>query len=221
MNSTSKNAENKTVNNPGIAAKFIILSLIGIFVFFVPIRAGGASTIPVEFLVSYLISSFKPVVRLYALAVILIAAVLPFIRKTWKKDALTTVFTFSKILGAVFTVIVFSGFGPEPIIRADHGPFLFEALVIQVGVLLPIGSIFLTCLMNYGFIDFIGQFLRPIMRTIWKTPGRSAVDAAASFMGGNAIGLMLTNEMYKNQRYNTREASVIATGFPVVCVSLL
>lgn len=46
MNSTSKNAENKTVNNPGIAAKFIILSLIGIFVFFVPIRAGGASTIP-------------------------------------------------------------------------------------------------------------------------------------------------------------------------------
>ena len=35
MNSTSKNAENKTVNNPGIAAKFIILSLIGIFVFFV------------------------------------------------------------------------------------------------------------------------------------------------------------------------------------------
>ena len=40
MNSTSKNAENKTVNNPGIAAKFIILSLIGIFVFFVPIRAG-------------------------------------------------------------------------------------------------------------------------------------------------------------------------------------
>ena len=219
MNSTSKNAENKTVNNPGIAAKFIILSLIGIFVFFVPIRAGGASTIPVEFLVSYLISSFKPVVRLYALAVILIAAVLPFIRKTWKKDALTTVFTFSKILGAVFTVIVFSGFGPEPIIRADHGPFLFEALVIQVGALLPIGSIFLTCLMNYGFIDFIGQFLRPIMRTIWKTPGRSAVDAAASFMGGNAIGLMLTNEMYKNQRYNTREASVIATGFPVVCVS--
>lgn len=124
MNSTSKNAENKTVNNLGIAAKFIILSLIGIFVFFVPIRAGGGSTIPVEFLVSFLISSFKPVVRLYALAVILIAAVLPFIRKTWKKDALTTVFTFSKILGAVFTVIVFSGFGPEPIIRADHGPFL-------------------------------------------------------------------------------------------------
>ena len=105
MNSTSKNAENKTVNNPGIAAKFIILSLIGIFVFFVPIRAGGASTIPVEFLVSYLISSFKPVVRLYALAVILIAAVLPFIRKTWKKDALTTVFTFSKILGRGGSII--------------------------------------------------------------------------------------------------------------------
>lgn len=46
MNSTSKNAENKTVNNLGIAPKFIILSLIGIFVFFVPIRAGGGKDNP-------------------------------------------------------------------------------------------------------------------------------------------------------------------------------
>ena len=107
MNSTSKNAENKTVNNPGIAAKFIILSLIGIFVFFVPIRAGGAYTIPVEFLVSYLISSFKPVVRLYALAVILIAAVLPFIRKRGKRCLNYRIHLQQKILGAVLRLSFF------------------------------------------------------------------------------------------------------------------
>ena len=217
MKNTPEVPENTT--SPGIKAKFVVLSLIGIFMFFVPVPSNGATTIPIEYLVSFLTGHFMAAGRLYALAVILIATAMPFIKKTWNKDAITTIFTFTKILGAVFTVIVFSGVGPEPIMRADHGPFLFESLAVQVGTLIPIGAIFLTCLMNYGFIDFIGQFLRPIMRTIWKTPGRSAVDAAASFMGGNAIGLMLTNEMYKNQRYNTREASVIATGFPVVCVS--
>ena len=99
-------------------------------------------------------------------------------------------------------------------------PFLFEALVIQVGIPAPHRLHFSDLsyeLRVYRFYraSFSGQSCEPF----GKTPGRSAVDAAASFMGGNAIGLMLTNEMYKNQRYNTREASVIATGFPVVCVS--
>lgn len=205
--------------SPGLSAKFVVLSLIGIFMFFIPIPSGAATTIPIEFLVSFLTGHFMPLGRAYALAVILTATVMPFIKKTWNKDTITTVFTFTKILGSIFTVIVFTGIGPEPIMRADHGPFLFENLAVQVGTLIPIGAIFLTCLLNYGFIDFIGQFLKPVMRTLWKTPGRSAVDAVASFMGSTAVGMLITNEMYKKRKYNTREASIIATGFSTVCVS--
>ena len=175
MKNTPEVPENTT--SPGIKAKFVLLSLIGIFMFFVPVPSNGATTIPIEYLVSFLTGHFMAAGRLYALAVILIATAMPFIKKTWNKDAITTIFTFTKILGAVFTVIVFSGVGPEPIMRADHGPFLFESLAVQVGTLIPIGAIFLTCLMNYGFIDFAGQFLRPLMRAVWRTPGRSAVDA--------------------------------------------
>ena len=217
MKNTPEVPENTT--SPGIKAKFVLLSLIGIFMFFVPVPSNGATTIPIEYLVSFLTGHFMAAGRLYALAVILIATAMPFIKKTWNKDAITTIFTFTKILGAVFTVIVFSGVGPEPIMRADHGPFLFESLAVQVGTLIPIGAIFLTCLMNYGFIDFAGQFLRPLMRAVWRTPGRSAVDAVASFMGSTAVGMLITNEMYKERKYNTREASIIATGFSTVCVS--
>ena len=217
MKNTPEVPENTT--SPGIKAKFVLLSLIGIFMFFVPVPSNGATTIPIEYLVSFLTGHFMAAGRLYALAVILIATAMPFIKKTWNKDAITTIFTFTKILGAVVTVIVFSGVGPEPIMRADHGPFLFESLAVQVGTLIPIGAIFLTCLMNYGFIDFAGQFLRPLMRAVWRTPGRSAVDAVASFMGSTAVGMLITNEMYKERKYNTREASIIATGFSTVCVS--
>ena len=184
MKNTPEVPENTT--SPGIKAKFVLLSLIGIFMFFVPVPSNGATTIPIEYLVSFLTGHFMAAGRLYALAVILIATAMPFIKKTWNKDAITTIFTFTKILGAVFTVI---------------------------------GAIFLTCLMNYGFIDFAGQFLRPLMRAVWRTPGRSAVDAVASFMGSTAVGMLITNEMYKERKYNTREASIIATGFSTVCVS--
>lgn len=201
------------------APKFIILSLVGVFMFFVPITVAGETTIPIEWFVSLLTGNFMPVGRVYALLIILVACVMPFVRGTWKKDATTVFFTFSKIFGAIVAVLVFFDAAPEAVMRPDHGPFLFESLGVQVGVLIPLGAIFLTFLMDYGFIDFVGHLLRPIMRAVWKTPGRSAVDAVASFMGSTAMGMLITNEMYVNRKYNTKEAVIIATGFSTVCVS--
>jgi len=199
--------------------KFVILSLIGIFMFFIPLNVNGETTIPIEWFVSFLTGNFMFAGRIYALLVILVACVTPFLKKTWNKDVTTTFFSFSKIFGAVVAVLVFFNLAPEAVMRPDHGPFLFESLGVQVGVLIPIGAIFLTFLMDYGFIDFAGHFLRPMMRAIWKTPGRSAVDAVASFMGSTAMGLLITNEMYVSRKYTTREAAIIATGFSTVCVS--
>lgn len=217
-----KNAPDKpetVTKSLGLSSEFVLLSVFGIFMFFIPITSGETTTIPIEYVVSFLTGHLMPIGRAYALAVILIATAMPFIKKTWNKDPITTVFSFTKILGSIFSILVFTGVGPEPILRADHGPYLFDNLAVQVGILIPIGSIFLTCLLNYGFIDFIGQFLRPVMHTVWKTPGRSAVDAMASFMGSAAVGMFITNEMYKKRKYSTKEASIIATGFTTVCVS--
>ena len=212
-------SSNEKKMKSSVILKFMVLSIIGIFMFFVPVQMNGATTIPIECLVSFLTENFMPAGRMYALIVILIAAAVPFVKKTWNKDFTTTIFSFTKIIGAIFTVIVFFGIGPEAVMRPDHGPFLFESLAVQVGTLIPIGAIFLTCLMNYGFIDFVGHLLRPIMQTVWHTPGRSAVDAVASFMGSTAVGMLITNEMYTSRKYNTREATIIATGFSTVCVS--
>jgi len=55
--------------------------------------------------------------------------------------------------------------------------------------LVPIGSIFLAFLTNYGLMEFVGVFVRPLMRRIWKTPGRSAIDAVASFVGSYSVAL--------------------------------
>ena len=95
MKNTPEVPENTT--SPGIKAKFVLLSLIGIFMFFVPVPSNGATTIPIEYLVSFLTGHFMAAGRLYALAVILIATAMPFIKKTWNKDAITTIFTFTKI----------------------------------------------------------------------------------------------------------------------------
>lgn len=206
-------------NRVKLFLKFLILSAIGVFMFFIPITFNGMRTIPIEVVINYITSKFYPIVRIYSLLVILYAAIMPFKNKTWNKNKVSLIFSLTKILGAISTLLVFFNVGPEAILREDHGLFLFDSLVIQVGTLIPICSIFLTFLMNYGFIDFVGQFLRPIMSKIWKTPGKSSVDAIASFMGSTAMGILITNEMYRQRKYNTKEASIIVTGFSTVSVS--
>lgn len=201
--------------------KFIVYAAIGIFMFFFPIKDGGVNTIPIEYVVSHLVSKSKSLGQIYALSVIILASILPFYRKTWNQNTTSIVFTLSKIIGACVAILVFFNFGPEAILRGDHGPFLFNALAVGVGALIPIGAVFLTFLMNYGFIDFFGLLMRPIMKTIWLTPGRSAVDAVASFMGSTAMGIMVTNSMYTNKKYNTKEASIIVTGFSTVCITFV
>ena len=52
MKNTPEVPENTT--SPGIKAKFVLLSLIGIFMFFVPVPSNGATTIPIEYLVATL-----------------------------------------------------------------------------------------------------------------------------------------------------------------------
>ena len=59
------------------------------------------------------------------------------------------------------------------------------------------------------------------MRSIWKTPGRSAIDAIASFVGSYSIALLITDKVYGEGKYTVKEAAIIATGFSTVSVTFM
>ncbi len=117
-------------------------------------------------------------------------------------------------------MIVF-GFGPAWLFDPSMGPFLFEKLVVSVGLLVPIGSVFLALLVGYGLLEFFGVIMQPIMKPIWKTPGKSAIDAVASFVGSYSIGLLITNRVFKEGKYSIKEAAIIATGFSTVSATFM
>jgi nucleoside recognition membrane protein YjiH len=85
----------------------------------------------------------------------------------------------------------------------------------------PIGAVFLALLVGYGLMEFIGVLVQPIMRPVFRTPGRSAIDAIASFVGSYSLGLLITNRVYKQGKYTGREAAVIATGFSTVSATFM
>lgn len=201
--------------------KLVVYSAIGIFMFFIPITIGEKTTIPLDHLVTYITVTLGSAAKFYALAVIIMGGLRPFIVKTWNKDAVTLVFSIFKLIGIGVAFMAVFNFGPAFMFEPDMVPFLLNKLVIPVGLIVPIGSVFLAFLVGYGLLEFIGVIVRPVMRPIWKTPGRSAVDAVASFVGSYSIGLLITNRVFKEGKYTIKEASIIATGFSTVSATFM
>lgn len=201
--------------------KFFVYSFIGTFMFFVPVTIGEKNSIMLDHIVSWIQANATGVLPYYSLALILAGALYPFYSGTWKKSTVDMVFSFFKIIGLVVGIMIVFGFGPAWLFAPDMGPFLFDKLVISVGLLVPIGAVFLALLVGYGLLEFIGVLMQPIMRPIWRTPGRSAIDAVASFVGSYSLGLLITNRVYKEGKYTAREAAIIATGFSTVSATFM
>lgn len=211
--------KSKTTN----ALKFILCSLLGFFMFFVSVPFNGKTTIPVDHVTTLLRNALGVTVQGYiVLIVVAVGAVMPFVKKTWNKSAKDIVFTIFKLIGLVCAVLYVFHLGPEELLtNPDLLPYLFVTLCCSLCFLIPIGAVFLSFLTDYGLMEFVAVFLQPVMRKIWKTPGRSAIDAVASFVGSYSLALIITDDMYQKGRYNKKEAYIIATGFSTVSTTFM
>ena len=87
-----------------VVIKFLACSLIGIFLFFVPISLNGKSTIPLDHIVNFVlkIPYFREV---YGTLVIIIGVFLPFYKKTWNKNTTSqSVSSSNPLISNAYTV---------------------------------------------------------------------------------------------------------------------
>lgn len=200
--------------------KFIVFALFGSFMFFIPVDFNGVNTIPVDHIVKA-ITAIPGAIPVIGIIIITVGAILPFVKKTWNSSPFVLFTSIMGILGVIFAIMVLLNVGPESILRADVAPFIFNRVAVPVIIIVPIGSIFLAFLIDYGLMEFIGVFARPFMTKIFDVPGRAAVDAVSSFVGSYSLALLITNGAYRDGKYTAREAAIIATGFSTVSATFM
>lgn len=127
------------------------------------------------------------------------------------------------LLGAVFAVVfsldaTTAYVGPAAIVSDATGGAVIPAVVVGVAWIIPVGAFFIPFLTEYGCIDFFGVALEPLMRPLFKAPGKSAVDAVASFVGSTSMAVIITSRLYKRNVYTEKEAAIISTCFSAVSV---
>lgn len=203
-------------------ARFLIFSILGIFFFFVPITVNGTNSILIDHAVTAISDWLGPEVLPYVvLAIVAFGAFRPFVNGAWKNSRTTIGFSIVGLVGLLISSMVVFSYGPNLIMDEEVAPFLYDAVASSVAILVPLGAVVLVLLTGYGLMEFIGVFAQKIMGPVWKTPGRSAVDAVASFVGSYSVSMLITDKMYRSGRYTTREASIIAVGFSTMSVTFM
>ena len=210
---------------------FIVPSLIGLLLFMTPISVDGAITIPIAIISKALQTSLGSSIQLIVAGIVVFMAIASlltrivnpqFVRKNHFLRTLLKVNLFwlvTRILGAVFIVMVYLQVGPEMITSSATGGLVLNDLVPVLFSVFIFAGMLLPLLLNFGLLEFFGTLLTKVMRPIFNLPGRSAIDCMASWLGDGSVGILMTNKQYETRFYTEREAAVIGTTFSAVSIT--
>ncbi|WP_438314786.1 YjiH family protein [Sporosarcina sp. FA9] len=211
---------------------FLVPSILGILLFMIPMKFGEEWKVLIATLAFYLAEAISPVMPWIATIILIIAALGSMLFLAVKKNEAKPSFlknlfqvslfwTITRVVGAVFAVLVVLQLGPEAIWGENTGGLLLseDGLVTFLFTIFLFAGLLLPLLLNFGLLEFFGTMMVKVMRPVFKIPGRSSVDALTSWVGDGTIGVLLTSKQYEEGFYTKKEAAIIGTTFSVVSIT--
>ncbi|SEH43626.1 nucleoside recognition GATE domain-containing membrane protein YjiH [Halobacillus karajensis] len=211
--------------------KFIIPSLIGALLFLAPIYYDNKVTIGVGIMAEFFQSFFEGYLYIFMTIILTLSALGAIYTKIAKpgwimtSDFLQSLFHLHpfwliiRMIGAVFAICTIFQWGPSWLYADITGGTVLYSLIPVLTTWFLFAGLLMPLILEFGLMEFIGSIFRKIMQPIFKLPGRSSIDAFASWMGSGTVGVLITTRQYEEGFYTKREASVIATTFSVASIA--
>ncbi|MEM9737522.1 MAG: YjiH family protein [Bacteroidota bacterium] len=230
-------ALHNTSNQKLSILRFLIPSFCGILLFLVPCSIGSNYMVIITFLsrlILYLVHDYLPYILLsFFWGVALLTLWVIFVKPAWtiKSPWIRENFVVGqlslllRILSALWVSLVFFQVGPQVIIRETTGRFVLYKLLPTLLINMVVSAFFLPFLLDFGLLEFIGTLIEPIMRPLFRLPGRAAINCLVAWIGDGSVGTFIAMQEYKKKYYNDQEVSIIVTSFSAVsitfCLSML
>ncbi len=208
--------------------KFITGSSFGALFFLFPVKDDGVVTIPIALLSNNLTDYLGDLLPPIVVAIVTISSVLSLwftLRQSGSQetpDNMRQIFTVNRgwlilrILGCVTALMIFFEVGPEFVWSEATGHIVLYDLATAIVTIFIFAAAILPLLTDYGLMELAGTLLSRIFKRAFRLPGRSCIDALASWMSAAPVGVLITSQQFEKGNYSGREAAVIATNFSVV-----
>jgi len=230
---TAQDSEATTIGkrfSRATVVRFLVASSLGALIFLVPFKIDGNTKVLLGVIAEWINATAGTHMRTFCAFVFISSAIITplytygpkLIRQ--KFPALEATFLagpagmLMRVAGGIFCAMTFLGSGPEWIIGADTGGTAYFNIAAIIFALIGTGAILMPLLTDYGLLELVGTLLRKFFQRVFHLPGRSTIDACASWVGSSSIAVLVTSRQYGGGYYTAREAAVIATNFSVVSV---
>ncbi|MDI6401526.1 YjiH family protein [Balneolaceae bacterium ANBcel3] len=210
--------------------RFLIPSLAGITIFLIPFRYDDTIHVGMSFMAGRMqdvLGGALPIIAVTFFWIsMLVTLWVKFRNPNWASGGImheifhTNTFWLSlRIAGTLLATMTLIGIGPSFIISEDTGGLMLNDLITVLFAFFFFAALCLPFLVDYGFMEFIGSMVRKPFRWLFNLPGRSAIDATASWFGSGTVGVLITMQQYEKGFYSKRESAVIATNFSIVSIA--
>ena len=209
---------------------FAACSIIGAFLFLIPLPINGKSDLLIALAADYLTGLLAPalpwILTVFFAAGALAALIhfiqpIPFLKQSpllRESFSLSLPKLAARILGTVFFAMNALQLGPAFIISPATGGTMYS-LMLSLAVWHLMSFYLFSLLMDFGAMDFIGTLIQRIMRPLFTLPGCAAIDCMASWVGNGPFGVIITKMQYQAGYYTRRESAAVASCFSIVSVS--
>jgi len=221
-------AEESAAPDAASVRKFAIPSILGVLTFLTPFRVDGNWTILMGVLSDSSVKFIGPGMPWLVFVLLCISALGTLYAVTigrFEKGGLASrlfdvapIWVVLRVFGLVMGAMTMFEVGPEVFWGAATGGTVLNGLAVNIVLIFFYAGLLMPFLTDYGLMEFIGTLLKRAFRKLFTLPGRSAIDALASWMSSSPVGVMITIQQYMSGHYTAREAAVIATNFSVVSV---
>src|SRR5690625_6139443 len=156
-------------------AKFIIPSIIGIFLFMSPVKTADGFTIPIAILANWIEELLAKQVSAMRVIIIVLTALCTVLSKCRELQLfartpffqnlfnVTPFWAITRVIAAIFAVMVFFEIGPEAIYGENTGQELLDGLLHTLFAFFLFAGLFLPLLFNFCFFVFFGTLMSLIM----------------------------------------------------------
>jgi len=220
----------RTVSNARLL--FFATFLFGWAFFLVPVSFQGKWTVPFDILITTLRQYFPGGVSVYTLVLTVgggLATVLV-LRKAqnlekipqWLQEFRTSTWiAVFRVVGVLLALVYFAGVEPQSWKAVRIGNLIWNVLAVSVALIIPLGAMVVQLFVQYGGMEFMGVLARPLMKPLFRLPGRAALDALASWVGSYSVGLYITRTVFRRGGYSRRDVTIIATCFSTVSIGFV
>lgn len=213
--------ENQTIEKKDIL-RFCILSVIGIFMYFIPV---SGSVVPVVVIVNTVKKilgnglNYVVLLALIALAVAIIGSLV--FKNEWCTRFLGGEKKSKLIHYLVALLVVLAVWFQIPPAAVFSNPDIGGQILSLAGTVMLTVSIcggFIVLILKSGIVEFVGTLAEPLMKPLFKLPGAAAINCLSSYVVSAAVGVYMTDQYYENGVYNRREAVAASTCFATISV---